>query len=238
MRAFLYALFVVAFVSGAHGAEVYDPSKATATIAGKVLFEGSAPAAEKLPLTPECVQAHGVPAMDESIKVNANGTLQHVIVYVKSGAEKWTFAQPARETVLDQKGCSYVPHIVTVPVKQKLTILNSDSFLHNVHIQPKSPGNDAFNQGLPMKGMKFDHTFHAPEIISVKCDVHRWMSATIAVTDHPFYTVTGADGAFTLKLPPGNYTIEAWHEKLSPQAQKITIGDNESKEVIFQFVIK
>ena len=71
-----------------------------------------------------------------------------------------------------------------------------------------------------------------------KCDVHKWMNAFVGVVDHPFFAVTGADGAFELKgLPPGTYTIEAWHEKLGTQTQSVTIGEKEAKDVAFTFKI-
>ena len=51
-------------------------------------------------------------------------------------------------------------------------------------------------------------------MIPVKCNVHPWMRAYIGVVSHPFFAVTGDDGTFTIKgLPPGTYTLEAWHEK-------------------------
>ncbi len=54
--------------------------------------------------------------------------------------------------------------------------------------------------------------------------------------DHPYFAVTGADGSFSLKgLPPGTYTIEAWHETLGTQTQSVTIGEKESKDITFSF---
>ena len=73
-------------------------------------------------------------------------------------------------------------------------------------------------------------------MIPFKCDVHGWMNAWIGVLDHPFYAVTTANGTFSLKgLPPGTYTIEAWHEKLGTQTQTITVGAKETKDVAFTF---
>ena len=63
------------------------------------------------------------------------------------------------------------------------------------------------------------HTFTAKEVmVPFKCDVHGWMNAYVGVLDHPYFAVTDKDGKFELKaLPPGTYTIEAWHEKLGAQ---------------------
>ena len=62
------------------------------------------------------------------------------------------------------------------------------------------------------------------------------MQAFIGVVDHPYFAVTGADGSFSLKgLPPGTYTIEAWHEQLGTQTQSVTIGEKETKDIAFSF---
>ena len=76
-------------------------------------------------------------------------------------------------------------------------------------------------------------------MVPFKCDVHRWMNAYVGVLDHPFYAVTSDAGRFELKgLPPGTYTIEAWHETLGTQTQTVTIGEKETKDVPFSFASK
>ena len=99
-------------------------------------------------------------------------------------------------------------------VGQPLEIINSDPTLHNIHALPKD--NAEFNNGQPIQGMKMTHTFDKPEVmVPFKCDVHGWMNAYVGVVDNPYFAVTDKDGKFDLKnLPPGTYTIEAWHEKL------------------------
>ena len=73
-------------------------------------------------------------------------------------------------------------------------------------------------------------------MIPFKCDVHNWMQAYIGVLDHPYFAVTHDGGNFELKnLPEGTYTVEAWHEKLGTQAQTVTLGEKESKELTFTF---
>ena len=51
-----------------------------------------------------------------------------------------------------------------------------------------------------------------------------WMEAHLWVMDHPFYAVTNTEGEFEiLDLPPGNYVVSAWHEKLGEQSEEITV---------------
>jgi hypothetical protein len=215
----------------------YDPSKATASVSGSITFEGAKPNLVKLQMNadPVCMKAHTTAVMDQSVAVNDNGTLANVFVYVKDGADKWSYTTPSDPVVLDQHGCLYHPHVVGIMVNQSLKIKNSDPTLHNIHPQPKI--NTEFNLGQPTQGMETVKTFDKAEVmIPVKCDVHRWMESYIGVLSHPFYSVSGTDGNFSLKnLPAGTYTIEAWHEKFGAQTQSVTVADNEAKQITFNF---
>jgi plastocyanin len=206
------------------------------TVTGKVTFAGTPPAPTPIKLSsdPYCQKAN--PGLTtETEVVGKDGAVENVFVYVKDGLGNRTFPAPAEPVTLDQKGCHYSPHVLGIQVGQPLQIVNSDDTLHNVHGLAKA--NKEFNQGQPIQGMKMTHTFSTKEVmIPFKCDVHGWMNAWIGVLDHPFYAVTTADGTFSLKgLPPGTYTIEAWHEKLGTQTQTITVGAKETKNVAFTF---
>jgi hypothetical protein len=99
--------------------------------------------------------------------------------------------------------------------------------------------NREFNNGQPIQNMKTTHTFTAPEVmVPFKCDVHGWMNAYVGVLNHPYFAVTSASGTFTLKgLPPGTYTIEAWHEKLGAQTQSVSVAASETKDIAFTFKV-
>jgi plastocyanin len=206
------------------------------TVTGMVKFEGTppAPAPIKLSSDPYCQKVNPGLATESEV-VGKDGSVENVFVYVKDGLGERTFPTPSDPVVLDQKGCHYAPHVLGIQVGQPLQIVNSDDTLHNVHGLPKA--NKEFNQGQPIQGMKVTHTFSTKEVmVPFKCDVHGWMNAWIGVLDHPFYAVTSADGTFSLKgLPPGTYTIEAWHEKLGTQTQTVTVGAKETKAVAFTF---
>lgn len=206
-------------------------------ITGKVVLEGTAPANPviKMASDPACGNAE---VRGESYVVD-NGSLQNVFVYIKDGlGNKYIFDTPTEPVKLDQKGCHYTPHVIGVRVTQPLEVINSDATLHNVHGMPET--NREFNQGQPVQGMKNTVAFTAPEVmIPFKCDVHSWMNAYVGVVSHPYFAVTGSGGKFELKtVPPGTYTIEAWHEKLGRQTQSVTLGDKESKELTFTFKVQ
>jgi plastocyanin len=167
--------------------------------------------------------------------VATGGGLQNVFVYVKDGLGEMKFPVPTIPVVLDQKGCTYVPRVFGIQAGQPLEILNSDETLHNIHAQPMN--NREFNRGQALKGLKYTHVFTTAEVmVPFNCDVHNWMNAWVGVLNHPFYAVSGQDGTFGIQnLPPGTYTIEAWHEKLGTQTQMVTIGPKEMKELSFTF---
>jgi plastocyanin len=212
-----------------------DPATA-GSIAGRVTFAGTAPVLPVLRMDsdPNCAQ-QGSTAPAESIVLGSDGTLQNVFVYVKDGLGSLRFPVPSTAIVLDQKGCRYVPHVFGAQVGQRVEIVNSDPTLHNIHAVPMR--NREFNTGQPIPGMKHTHQFTAREVmVPFKCDVHPWMHAYIGVLDHPFFAVTSANGSFELKgLPPGTYTVEAWHETLGAQTQMVTIGAKETGTVAFSF---
>jgi len=214
-----------------------DPATA-ADVKGTVTVDGALPANEQIKMNadPVCAKQVNGPQMMETYVTGSDGkTLGNVFVYVKDGLGDLKFDPPTTAAKIDQKDCRYHPHVFGIQVGQPLEIVNSDPTLHNIHAVAKS--NREFNNGQPIQGMKTTHTFTAPEVmVPFKCDVHGWMNAYVGVLNHPFYAVTDATGAFSLKgLPPGTYTIEAWHEKLGTQTQTVTVGAKESKDISFTF---
>ena len=211
-----------------------DPATA-ATITGKVSFEGEKPKPRQIRMDAEasCASLHKEQVFAEEVVVNDNKTLQYVFVYVKEGLGDKTFAAPAEAVVLDQKGCLYTPHMIGVQTGQMVKIHNSDPTTHNIH--PVPANNREWNTSMSPGGSPLERTFAREEVmIPVKCNVHPWMKSYIGVLKHPFFAITGKDGSFEIKgLPPGEYTIEAWHEKLAPMTQKVTVAAKDSKAVDF-----
>jgi plastocyanin len=208
------------------------------TVTATVTFDGTPPAPEMITITgdPKCASEQGAnQRAGETIVVGANQALQNVFVYVKDGLGSYSFPVPPEPVVLDQDKCRYTPRVLGVRVGQPLQIRNSDPLLHNV----RSNGviNQAFNKSTPIEGMKFDHVFATTEVmVPFKCDVHGWMSAYVGVLDHPYFGTTAPDGKVVIgNLPPGTYTIEAWHEALGTRTQQVAIGTKESKDVSFSF---
>ncbi|MEO8682324.1 MAG: carboxypeptidase regulatory-like domain-containing protein [Vicinamibacterales bacterium] len=228
----------------APAAPVVDPATA-GSITASVAFEGAPPPVEmvRLDADSKCVAANGAserPAESILLGPPLNSdkplpALQNVFVYVKDGLGNLKFPVPSEPVVLDQQKCRYTPRVLGIRVGQPLTVRNSDPLLHNVRSDGKI--NTPFNMGEPLQGVSFDRTFTTSEVmVPFKCDVHAWMNAWVGVLDHPFFGTTSVNGQVSLSgLPPGTYTIEAWHETLGTKTATVTIAAKESKDVSFTF---
>ena len=185
---------------------------------------------------PKCVTENGgSERAAESLVVGPNQSLQNVFVYVKDGLGAFGFPVPTEAVVLDQDKCRYTPRVLGVRVGQPLSIRNSDPLLHNV--RANGTINQGFNMSTPLEGISFERTFATKEVmIPFKCDVHAWMTAYVGVLDHPYFGTTTNEGTVVLaNVPPGTYTIEAWHETLGARTEQVTIGAKETKDVAFTF---
>ena len=220
--------------SAAAAAENPVDAATAGNIAGSIVFEGDAPAMDAIDMDAEevCADKHSSTPMIEEVSVS-DGMLANVFVYVKQGLESLAFPTPAA-TLLDQDGCMYLPHVLGVMVDQDITIRNSDGVLHNINASPTEQR--GFNTSQPTT-MESNRSFGTAEImIPLRCDVHGWMTAYVGVLSHPYHSVSGSDGSFDLStLPPGDYVVEAWHERYGAQTQNVTVTTGETAEVTFTF---
>ncbi|NUN53291.1 MAG: hypothetical protein HUU06_10975 [Planctomycetaceae bacterium] len=218
---------------------VYSPAMATSVIRVRTRLEGTPPRMRpvRFDADPECGKQQSTAVPEETI-VSRDGLLANAVVFVSRGAERWTFRPPEEPVVLDQRGCMYVPHVFTVMAGQPVHIRNSDPVMHNVHGIPRV--NREFNRSQLKGAKEIETRFEKAELgIIIKCDVHGWMRSFAGVFDHPFHAVTDGDGSAVLRLPPGEYEVAVWHEKLpAPEAQRVRVGEGATSDAEFRFVVK
>jgi hypothetical protein len=211
------------------------PPGTTGAIRGRVRFEGPVPPPGRIPMAtnPECAALHAGPVYDEAFSVR-DGRLRNAFVYVKQGLEKYAFPWPSEPVVISNARCLYVPRVAGAQVHQPVRFVNDDPAAHNIH---GFAAQGRFNFTLSMKGLGQTVKFRRPEVmIPVKCDLHPWMIGYLGVVSHPFYRVTGEDGAFEFAgLPEGEYVLEAWHEKGGTQARTVRVAAAGAAEVEFSF---
>jgi Carboxypeptidase regulatory-like domain len=200
-------------------------------ISGKAVFKGKPPAAKTLASEKDasvCGKSHQeFPA----VEVGAGGGLKDVVVQIAGVKD----TRPADSVTLDQKKCLFVPGVLVLPKGWTLQVTSSDPILHNTHAFWED-GTTAFNLAVPIQGMILKWKPEKAGLLKLRCDAgHTWMGAAIIVTDTPYAAVTKEDGSFTLAgVPPGAYTVEAWHPLLGKSTQKITVGAT-TPPVTFEF---
>jgi len=206
-------------------------------VSGVVRLEGAAPKPAHITMSndPSCAKQHPGGASAEDVMVDSKGALGNVIVYIAEGLPAKIFDPPATPATIEQKGCMYQPHVLALQAKQELRVINDDATLHNIHPMPQN--NREWNKSQPPGMQPVVESFPRAEVaIPVKCNVHPWMKSYIAVFNHPYFAVTAKEGSFDIRdLPPGTYTIQAWHEKLGTVTKQFTVGSNETQKVDFAF---
>jgi len=204
-------------------------------IRGKVTFTGKPPEARPLKrdADPFCART---PMNEEDVLVSANGGLKNVFVRLTQGVEG-VYPAPAQPAELSQRECMYRPRVLGVMAGQQVAIKNDDQTLHNVH--GYKGASTIFNQAqipgmAPMPKVFTD----AGQMFKFRCDVHPWMTGYIGVSNHPFFAVSETDGSFAIShVPPGHYTVEAWHERLGTRTGTVTVEDDKPAEVSFTFAL-
>jgi plastocyanin len=212
------------------------PATGHAAIEGKVKLNGTPP---EMPMTkrdadPFCAKT---PMKDEEVVVGPGNGLANVVVRVTAGADGH-YDPPTTPASLDQSACMYRPRVQAVVAGQALSIRNGDQTLHNVHAYkgPSTLFNQAEIPGLPPMAKKVGE---AGDVLKFKCDVHPWMTGYVVVNNNPFFAVTGNDGWFRIgNLPPGSYTLTAWHERYGTKTAQVTVAEGKPAEVSFAYDAK
>jgi plastocyanin len=210
---------------------------ADGSMAGTIKFDGVAPHSRLIHMDADavCYAVNHGNIHSQAIILGDNNTLSDVFVYIKSGLTKANYPPSPQAIVINQAGCNYKPHVIGVMVGQKVKFLNPDGTLHNVHVMCQI--NREFNAAMPDFRKEMQVSFDKPEFMfPIRCDVHPWMQAWMAVMTHPFFALTGPDGKFEIKnIPAGTYSIEAWHEKLGTKTATVTVTDGTAQKIDFTF---
>ena len=195
-------------------------------VRGVVRLAGPVPAPARLEVTKDRAEC-GDAVPDERLEVR-EGRLANAVLTVKGAP-----APRPGKAVLDQQRCRFVPHVLAVAAGSTVEVVNGDRILHGVRAQRgRKP---LFDLAMPRKDQRVQRTLDAPGVVSVRCDVHAWMSAWIVVADAPF-AVSGPDGAFTVpEVPAGTWTVHAWHEALGERTARVTVpeGGAAGVEIVF-----
>jgi hypothetical protein len=227
------------------GATAFTPKGNEGSVTGVIAYTGTAPTPKKIDSSADPACGSKNPNLVVEDNVVTNGKLANVFVYIKDGTTAdgkkvtdYTFTTPSSSVTLDQNGCHYRPHVLGAMVNQDIQITNSDPTTHNIHFTPKN--NPDWNQSQPNGAPPLMHKVARSEVLlPVKCNQHPWMKSYIGVMKHPFFAVSAEDGSFTIKgVPPGKYTVVAWHEGGQTGTEKtmeVTVPASGSAKADFAF---
>lgn len=223
----------------AHASEV----SLGAVLVGKVTFEGKPPPAQVRAVNKD-PEACGHDARDfYRVRVDEDGALQDVVIYLDSQAPDVTWEHPSEGYVLNQKGCTFDPYILLYSKDRaaKLILANADPAMHNVRISQiiGRVNSTLLNMSIPKDTPPKAKTLRinkASKVLWVKCDAHDFMEAWIFAADNPYCVLVGEDGTYELPdLPPGDHVISAWHPFLGIRSAEITVTKGQQIVLDFQF---
>ena len=181
------------------------------TVMGLLKFGGPVVTRRKLDTSRDRWCAKHPQLLDEELVVGDSGGLRDVFIYVE-GLDLIAnqFPEPDRPARITQKDCQFVPHVLGVCVDQEVEIVNEDDTSHNYHFMGQANAEINRTQVKPMTNIEIFDT--AELSLSLVCDIHAWMKATLHVMKHPCFAVSAADGSFRIKgIPPGTYKLRFLH---------------------------
>jgi plastocyanin len=230
-------MVAVVMAAGAHGTTVVQaPARGTGTIKGHIRLTGKLPGNPviRMGMDPKCSQINaGKRVIQENVVASLDGSLANVFVGLQGPFPQTPV--PSQPVTIDQRGCVYGPRVVGVRVGQLLQIRNDDDLIHNVH--SLSARGNSFNVSEPKAGMVQQFQLKDEEVmLRVKCDIHSWMTAYVGVVSNPYFAVSSTAGTFEIdNVPPGNRTIQAWHERYGPLTKSVRVQAGSTTTVDFVY---
>lgn len=195
------------------------------TIQGRVTFTGKPP---KLPPA-RCARdadVCGRPRPNETLLVDASGGLRNAIVSL-TDIHAGKPLPPKQRAKLDIHACNYTPRVQALPLGSSLIVTNRDPIPHDLN----AARGDRVLFNRVVMGDQERVELSVAGMLQIDCDMHHkgppCETGVIGVMPNPYYAITGADGSFSLPdVPPGTYTLTAWHEALGEKSQQVTVAAN------------
>lgn len=193
------------------------------TVSGHVTLIGEHPVARPIETQKDqdvCGTSHPDPsALGEGMGIGG------CVIAIEHITQGKAFA--AGKLEVDQKACTFSPHVLIAPLGSSVVVLNSDDVLHNFHITKGATTliNEAQPEGSPAREV----TMKSAGLLSVTCDVHPWMHSYVFVAENPYYALTDAQGGYSIEnIPPGDYSLSLWRDNWNLEMVKDAQGRIES----------
>lgn len=194
-----------------------------------VVLDGPAPTPSELQLShPKEVKAlkecgHGV-RHSQQLLVAPSGGVRYAVAWLDGPTQPP--GEPREATLtLDQRECTFVPHVLIVPQGGRLAIRNSDPVVHNLRIFREAAR--LLEQWQQPRAKEMFWEAKETGRYLVRCGVHPWMYAWIVVSAQRDIGVTDEDGRVIMReVPRGTYTLSVWHETLGETRREVVIGSD------------
>jgi hypothetical protein len=203
---------------------------APATISGTVSFKSALAAtppvstgADSSSCTATVVEETAVPA----------GAAAGVVVWLE-GVRSGKPLGMERRVELESMNCKLTPRMQAAVTGSAVNIIGHDEFRQ--HLRFVAGGETEPRATILLGGgeqvIPTELPFKTAGMVAVRDAGHAWTHAWLAVFDHPYYAITGANGAFTIDgVPPGKYTLKAWHDRSAVASQSVDVGANGAVKV-------
>ncbi len=203
------------------------PTQVFGTIKGRIAMPSIVTQMNRRP------SPYGSYSSDAESQRNTKGLVPqvtNVVVYLQGpGIDQ--IQRDIRKAVLSQRDATFIPHVLPIVMGTTVEIVNRDKTYHNVFSLSSTK---KFNIGRRPTGEEVPVTFNEKGTVQVFCDIHSHMSAFILVLENPMFVQPKADGTYVLEgVPPGNYTVNVWHEHYSAPPQNVTVNSGEPVTVDF-----
>lgn len=211
--------------AGSIAAYEVDPSVAGVRVSGKVIYAGSIPKVERVPVHRD-PKFCGETIPIEAIRVDRGSRgIGGVVVSLDGVVRGKPVEQDNGIILFENRSCRFIPQVTAGVVGSTLEIRNADPILHNTHVRKNSRFGDTLINVVQPAGVKVIRK-PMPEsgILDVRCDAHPFMRASIHLFEHPYFAVTDDLGRFELtRVPAGTYRLQIWHEMLGSREKTITV---------------
>jgi len=199
--------------------------------AGRPVAEAPPPAPSLSAAAPLSAIAAPASPAPVALTVSVSGTVSGggalgpggAVLWLKKANGETPRPAPAHGKVISQRGKTFVPHVLVVPVGTRVAFRNDDPIFHNIFSLSKP---NEFDTGLYKQGATYTETFRHPGAVQLLCNIHASMFGFVVVVDTPYYAESDASGAFNIKgVPPGEYELQVWHEAAAkPTVERLTVG--------------
>ena len=157
--------------------------------------------------------------------------MHNVVLYVQHAPS--SDAAPGHASMA-QRDEQFVPHVLPVMRGTTVEFPNEDVVFHNVFSLSST---STFDLGRYPRGASKSVLFEKTGAVQVFCHIHSDMSAVVLVLDNPYFAVADSGRYVIESVPPGDYTIVGWHERIKPVTHTVHVAAGQTAKIDFNIPI-